>query len=61
MLVLVIGQVFLSIQSAVYVESYLDGFVETSFWGIPKTPWLYVSLPIFGRGKQGKGGQTQKM
>lgn len=56
LLALVIGQVFVSIQPAVYVGNYLDGFVQSSFWGISKRPWLYVNLPIFGRGKEGKQG-----
>lgn len=52
---LVLFQIFAALQPARHYWRYLNDLaLTTSFGGYNKQPWLYVELPVFGRGAEGK-------
>lgn len=55
LLALVLFQISVALQPARHYWRYLDNLaLTTSFGGYNKQPWLYVELPVFGGGAEGK-------
>lgn len=50
LLALVVVQLFIALQAARHYWEYLSDLASSSFWGFRKEPWLFVELPVFGRG-----------
>ncbi|CAB1096155.1 unnamed protein product [Ectocarpus sp. CCAP 1310/34] len=58
LLALVLVQIFVALQPARHYWRYINELALTgSFGGYNKQPWLYVDLPVFGRGE----GESSKM
>ncbi|CAM9533670.1 unnamed protein product, partial [Ectocarpus sp. 12 AP-2014] len=54
LLALVLVQIFVALQPARHYWQYINELALTgSFGGYNKQPWLYVDLPVFGRGDGG--------
>eukprot|EP00903_Cladosiphon_okamuranus_P019463 g17897.t1 len=58
LLILVVAQIFIAAQPARHYWRFLDDLASTSFWGYSKEPWLFIELPVFGKGAEGSPSTT---
>ncbi|CAM9561152.1 unnamed protein product [Ectocarpus sp. 13 AM-2016] len=60
LLALVLVQIFVALQPARHYWQCINELALTgSFGGYNKQPWLYVDLPVFGRGEGGEDGERR--